>query len=303
MIVTRTNRWTRAVAARAAAACETRSDARQPVSTRSPETRPIRAALALTTALTGVTGCEGLFNPPASSLPASFFVSWNVLPAERSATVRQADRFHLTVARTNSLLYDSIVPFPLGLSEARVRITLDLEQETEELAVAVQMLEGADTVGTAQQNVTLRRGEVTVANLTIVAKPPAGPGFRLTGAETIFNFDFSSRVPAPPYTNIQFSGVFEASDAVSGSDVFLTNVYGALDGINLLQTRNDTPILTNGGTVYGPLLTANPIFDPMLDGVFSFGLLMTSGTATLQSLTACGVNQGTVGPCITINRP
>jgi len=131
---------------------------------------------------------------------------------------------------------------------------------------------------------------------TVTSSCPAG--YPLGATEIVFDFDLSSLSPGPPYDNIQFSGVFEASDPVSGGDVFITNVYGDLDGTDLVQTRDDTSILTGGGTIYGPLTTANPLFDPMLDGAFSFGLRMNSGTATLQSFTACGVKGGEVA-CIT----
>ncbi|PYO71217.1 MAG: hypothetical protein DMD64_15350 [Gemmatimonadetes bacterium] len=78
-------------------------------------------------------------------------------------------------------------------------------------------------------------------------------------------------------------------DPVSGTDVLLTNIYGAANGTQLLQNRNDTQLITAGGTMYGPLQTANPIFNPMLDGIFSFGLVMTSGTAVVTEFKVCGV--------------
>jgi hypothetical protein len=110
----------------------------------------------------------------------------------------------------------------------------------------------------------------------------------LDSTELVFNFDFSTATsPAPPYVNISFSAVFDASDPVAAGDAMVTNVYGGLNGSGLIQVRNDTSLVV-GGTTYGPLTTANPIFDPMLDGVFSFGLRMSAGTARLVSFTACG---------------
>lgn len=110
----------------------------------------------------------------------------------------------------------------------------------------------------------------------------------LDSTEMIFNFDFSGATsPAPPYVNISFSAVFDVSDPVGTGDTMVTNVYGDVNGSGLIQVRNDTSLVV-GGTTYGPLTTANPIFDPMLDGVFSLGLRMSAGTARLVSFAACG---------------
>jgi PEP-CTERM motif len=129
----------------------------------------------------------------------------------------------------------------------------------------------------------------------------------LTSTEGIFNFDLTSLSPAPPYTNVTFGAIFSAADPVtSGTDTVFTYLYGGLDGTQLLQVRNDTApgfayntAFSNNGTQYGPLETANPIFDPMLDGVFSIGLQVMAGSADLLSVTACGVTQRGIGPCVT----
>jgi len=126
--------------------------------------------------------------------------------------------------------------------------------------------------------------------LTFTATGVVSPtGIPLSSLETIFTFDLTSHLPAPPYNAITFAVTFSVEDPVSGTDVLITNVYGAANGTQLLQNRNDTGLITAGGTVYGPLQTANPIFDPMLDGIFSFGLVMTSGTAVVKEFKVCGV--------------
>jgi len=133
----------------------------------------------------------------------------------------------------------------------------------------------------------------------------AGP---ITSTETIFDFDLTEFLPGPLYSNIRWSAVFDAGDPIAvGDDSMLTNIYGDLGGLNLVQSRNDTlpgfPFdvsFNPEGTVYGPLTTANPIYDPMLDGTFSFGLQMISGTANLISFTACGLKPLSVEEaCIT----
>jgi len=120
--------------------------------------------------------------------------------------------------------------------------------------------------------------------------------------QVIVNFDLTSQDPMPPYTNIQFGAAFDSSDPVLGSDRILTFLYGGPNGTDLLQTRNDAETgfgFNAEGTVYGPLTTANPIFDPMLDGVFSIGFQMTVGTTSLQSVTVAGQDGVMVTPDIT----
>jgi hypothetical protein len=114
-------------------------------------------------------------------------------------------------------------------------------------------------------------------------------GIPLSSQETIFNFDLTSHFPAPPYNAISFAVTFSVADPVAGTDVLITNVYGGASGTQLLQTRNDTGTITAGGTMYGPQSTANAIFDPMLDGIFSFGLVMTTGTAVVTEFKVCGI--------------
>jgi hypothetical protein len=145
----------------------------------------------------------------------------------------------------------------------------------------------------------------------VCATPICALAIPITATETLFSFDFTAKSPLPPYTNIQFGAVFSNSNPINvGVDSMLTNVYGGLNGANLVQARNDTlpgfafdTAFNDDGTVYGPLTTANPIFAPMLDGTFSFGLQMISGSAELVSFTACGLTNGVVGPCQTFPVP
>ena len=147
---------------------------------------------------------------------------------------------------------------------------------------------------------------VLVISLCLITASAKAAIIPISSAETIFNFDFTALDPSPPYTNIMFSAIFDKSNPISvGVDSMLTKVYGGLNGTELLQIRNDTlpgfsfdVSFNDDGTFYGPLTTANPLYNPMLDGTFSFGLQMNSGTANLVSFTACGVTSGVVGPCV-----
>lgn len=133
----------------------------------------------------------------------------------------------------------------------------------------------------------------------------------LTSTETLFNFDLSEFSHGTPYTNIVFSAAFSSADPVTaGADTMLTKLYGGLNGTGLIQVRNDSApgfaydtAFSSSGTVYGPLETSNPMYDPMLNGIFSIGLQMTSGSAELVSFTACSVGSAYGGQCMTLPVP
>ena len=147
----------------------------------------------------------------------------------------------------------------------------------------------------------------------IMVAPVKATIIPITSTETIFNFDFTSLMdPEGDYSTVKFHVIFDESDPISvGIDSMITRVYGGLDGTELLQVRNDTTpgfsfesMFNDDGTEYGPAWTANPIFDPMNDGIFSFGLQMDEGSASLVSFTTClswAVNGD--GPSITYPVP
>ena len=125
----------------------------------------------------------------------------------------------------------------------------------------------------------------------------------LTSDITVFSFDLSQGLNGTQYAAIRFTVHFSTSDPIdTATDVMQTYVYGAENGQDLIQIRQDTDhptSFTNGGTQYGPSQTANPIFDAMLDGKFSFGLSMRSGSADLISFDACGVSAAGALTCQT----
>ena len=153
--------------------------------------------------------------------------------------------------------------------------------------------------------ITTTSGFTQINFSTAISPLPGAAVCELTTGsdQVIVNFDLTGQNPMPPYTNIQFGAAFDPSDPVLGSDRILTFLYGGADGTDLLQTRNDAETgfgFNAEGTVYGPLTTGNPIFDPMLDGIFSIGFQMTVGTAKLQSVTVAGQDGAMVTPDITI---
>lgn len=115
----------------------------------------------------------------------------------------------------------------------------------------------------------------------------------ITGDETILNFDLTSMELPPPYQSISLGTVFSPSNPLDSTDVLIINVYGGADGAELIQVRNPTAFILEfrDGLSYMSE-TANPIFDAMLDGVFSFGLIMNSGTLLVDKFLACGNKDG-----------
>jgi hypothetical protein len=110
--------------------------------------------------------------------------------------------------------------------------------------------------------------------------------------EQIFNFDLRTDVPPPPYTSLQITLQFSPSDPVTDSDQLRIRMYGRLDGSSFISNvLFPNSVFENGGT-FLTFSTANAIYDPMLDGLFSIGLSMDAGTSTLTSIASCGVTAG-----------
>ena len=109
------------------------------------------------------------------------------------------------------------------------------------------------------------------------------------GDEVIADFDLTELLPTGAvYTNIEFGATFDPSDPVEvGLENIETLVFGDSGGMDLIQVRGDALSgfgYNADGTEYGPLTTANPIFDPMLDGIFSLGLRASSGSTRVRSI-------------------
>lgn len=121
-----------------------------------------------------------------------------------------------------------------------------------------------------------------------VTDPTIPSGIVLSTTEQIFNWNLSSQTPPPPYISIGFQVTASATDPVSGGDALVMRFYGSPNGSGLI-TESTLPSTSfqSGGTLY-QAFTANAIYGPMLDGQFSIGLRMASGTANITSFKACG---------------
>lgn len=122
-------------------------------------------------------------------------------------------------------------------------------------------------------------------------------------SEIILYFDLTSLNPTPDYNRIRIKAYFSPNDPVNqGIDRLANRLYGDINGVDLIQTRYDTECnffgFHLGGFVYGPVETSKPIYDAMLDGVFSLSWQTLEGSAQLMSITACGVNSSHVTTCM-----
>jgi alpha-tubulin suppressor-like RCC1 family protein len=101
---------------------------------------------------------------PKKSGPAALVVAYSV-SAAASNTNAQPDRVSVTVLRSTGIAYNDTIPFPAGQNEVRVRIELELQQESEDFTLRIDLLEGTRVVAQGEESITMRQGETTVVSL------------------------------------------------------------------------------------------------------------------------------------------
>jgi hypothetical protein len=102
---------------------------------------------------------------------------------------------------------------------------------------------------------------------------PAGAS---VGNDLFFNFDFTSQLPPPPYTNQRIDLTLSG---LSAAQTLTADICGDLNGVTCNQH----------GSVHGPAVIFSIFISgvPELDdGIFSLGLRLDSGSADLIGLTA-----------------
>lgn len=127
-------------------------------------------------------------------------------------------------------------------------------------------------------------------SILLSAIPVQAASIPITTTETIFNFDLRASQPLPPHVSASVEGRFDPSFPLSWNNTIYLKLYGGLNGTEYL-TSYDITSSVKSWFGFG-LYTSNPYYDPMCDGTFSCGLVMTSGTAQLVSLTGCGYRDG-----------
>lgn len=102
-----------------------------------------------------VSGCDPLLHPPATG-PASLAIQYSVAPSARIA-MTDPDHVHIRVLKDSTVLYDSTLPFAPEPGEVRVRVELDLVNESESVNVQLELLQGARIVSRGQGSAVVRK--------------------------------------------------------------------------------------------------------------------------------------------------
>lgn len=116
----------------------------------------------------------------------------------------------------------------------------------------------------------------------------------LSTNEVIFNFDFSSASPAPPYTDL-FIGPFSVSLGAPTITTLTINLYGGLNGSNFQGDFGLSPGVPGPTDLLDISLSGFCNLAPMCDDAFfSIGLSVDATPAELigDTLTAVGVAGG-----------
>lgn len=118
---------------------------------------------------------------------------------------------------------------------------------------------------------------VAYAAMTTIAQAAPLPGNQAT--EIRRNVDLTGSVPPPPYERIYFEFFF-TGDTTAPVTI---NTYGGHDGANQVHSNNwgsNFIHLEVGGEFDGKYAlkyeTANVLFNPILDGLFSFGIFQAA---------------------------
>jgi hypothetical protein len=141
-------------------------------------------------------------------------------------------------------------------------------------------------------------GLISVVLLTMALAPAASaypftiPVGATSADDLIFNFDFTSSTPPPPYTGTEF--IAEFSHGV-GVGTITEDIFGDLGGAGSLLFH--TSFLPGPGVTI-VTITASFISD-LDDGLFSLGFRVSAGPAELLSLTATETTAA--GSSVTIN--
>jgi hypothetical protein len=100
--------------------------------------------------------------------------------------------------------------------------------------------------------------------------------------DLIFNFDFASSFPAPPYISMEIDAFFSGG---SFADTITEDLFNGKDGEGGVLLHFGF-LASSTGTTIKLTCTAPPCVSTVLDGEFSVGFRIDAGTADLTSITA-----------------
>ncbi len=137
-----------------------------PATSRGPRSDGVsRAPFWWTTLLLAIAlpGChpDAILHAPAQAR-ASLLVGYSVSAAARLAA---PDQVRVRVSASTGMLADTTIAFPSTSSELRIRLELDVKEQTQTVDVRVDLLENARVVESGGTTVTLKQGETTTASV------------------------------------------------------------------------------------------------------------------------------------------
>jgi hypothetical protein len=129
--------------------------------------------------------------------------------------------------------------------------------------------------------------------LVVVAQPATAtaiPVGSVLADDVIFNFDFRLSAPPPPYAQVTIRATFAGG---SPSNQIYGDVFGGLNGTGGLTATNP------GVSPVSYFALAMADIPSTADGVFSVGLRLDGGVATIATFTATACNA--LGSCVELD--
>lgn len=227
---------------------------------------------------------------------AGILIAYTNTPTS-SASRAVPDRARINIRRSTGTVYDSTHTLPADSNAVRVRVDVELQQESEPLTLMIELLEGTRVLSRGSQTIIAKKGETTVASILadrLDDNLTAGHGFMCylsaEGEANCFGFNeagqlgFGSNIgssrPVPVSTNQRFVAI----DAGGSSVCALTesgeaycwgqNQAGQLG--NGLQNSSNVPVAVSGNLRFTQL---------------SAGFLHACGLTVTQELYCWGTNQ------------
>jgi hypothetical protein len=111
----------------------------------------------------------------------------------------------------------------------------------------------------------------------LAAYPFTIPVGTTSADDLIFNFDFTSSTPPPPYVAVEFEMSFSMNSTLS--DILTVDFFGGADGKDLVFSFSQLSLIT-------PSLLLTPTDPQFHDGVFSVGFRLTGGSDDVAALFA-----------------
>jgi alpha-tubulin suppressor-like RCC1 family protein len=238
---------------------------------------------------------SGLLYEPAPGR-AGILIAYTSTPTA-SASRAVPDRARIIVSRSTGIIYDRTHDLPADSSEVRVRVDVELQQDSEPLTVVIELLEGTRVLSRGGQTIIAKKGETTVASILadrLDDNLTAGHGFMCylsaEGEANCFGFNDAGQLgfgsntgssrPVPVSTNQRFVAIDAGGSFVCAlTETGVAYCWGQNQAGQLgngSQNSSSTPVAVSGNLRFTQL---------------SAGYLYACGLTATQELYCWGTNQ------------